>query len=118
MEKDYLDEKHLFQKEQQQLNLRKSLNWVLTLLCIEVGISLIYFLLDRLIIPSMYGDPATRNYAAIGDLYEALSFVFVLVYATMFTLGAIMVKHNTARTLIIIMGAFHIIRFLSYQFLD
>ncbi len=117
MEKNYLDEKQIFEREQ-QLNLKKSLNWVLILLCVEFGVSLIYFLLDRVVIPNLYGPPQTRDFSAVGDLYETLSIAFMLVYVTMFTLGAIMVRHNTARVFIIIIGSFHLIRFLTYQFID
>ena len=117
MEKDYLDEKHLFDKQSELEQLKTGFNWLLIVLSLDGLISLIYFVVSLMLGKNYYMNASPSDLKSIELMYNVFSYLFVIEHVTLETIAAVKIKHATARLVMIILGVVHLVSFVYYEFL-
>lgn len=82
--------------------LQNSYKWLLTVVCVETGVSVFYFLFN------LFG----RHNLWIYDWAEGVSILILIARLTIFIIAAVKVHTTTARVLLICTASYYLLRFV------
>lgn len=117
MEEDFLHESDLFaSKEFRQL--KTGFNWLLVLLIAGFGVSFFHLIMRVVYDNNFYRTASSIDIQKMTFIYKAFAGLFALMNLALYTIAAIKVNNALGRTFIIVIGVFHIVSYVYYQFFD